>query len=52
MQKDCEFCQSVRSWLKKPFDENGDVLNWFLFVGFIGVISWLWSRILVRILGQ
>lgn len=50
METSCKFCTSVREWLSKPFDENGSVVNWFLFVGLIGVISWLWNRILVRIL--
>jgi hypothetical protein len=50
MNSDCGFCKSVRGWLAKPFDEDGNVIDWFLFVGLIGVISWLWSRILVRIL--
>ncbi len=49
---DCNFCNAVRAWVKKPFDEDGNVLDWFLFVGFIGLVSWLWSRILVRITGQ
>ena len=50
METNCNFCQSVRNWLSKPFNENGSVVDWFLFVGLIGLISWLWSRILVRIL--
>lgn len=50
METNCGFCKAVRTWLAKPFDENGNVGNWFLFVGLIGVISWLWTRILARIL--
>lgn len=49
MSKDCSFCATVREWLKKPFDENGNAFDWFLFVGLIGIISWLWTRILARI---
>lgn len=49
---DCNLCNRIRTWLNKPFDENGSALDWFLFVGLIGGISWLWSRILVRILGR
>lgn len=52
MQNDCKFCERVKQWLNKPFDDNGNVIDWFLFVGLIGIISWLWSRILVRILGK
>lgn len=50
MNTNCSFCQRVRDWVAKPFNEDGNVFDWFLFVGLIGVISWLWSRILVRIL--
>lgn len=47
---DCRLCQRVQAWLAKPFNQDGNILDWFLFVGFIGVVSWLWSRVLVRIL--
>ncbi len=50
MGSDCHFCQSARAWLAKPFDEDGNVFDWFLFVGLIGIISFLWTRILARIL--
>jgi hypothetical protein len=50
MNTDCTFCNRVRAWLRQPFKEDGSALDWFLFVGLIGAISWLWSRILVRIL--
>lgn len=46
----CEFCEGVRAWFSRPFNEDGDVKDWFLFVGFIAVASWIWSRILERIL--
>ena len=47
---DCGFCQRIRDWLAKPYDDDGDVFNWFLFIGLIAVIGWLWSRILRSIL--
>lgn len=50
MDGDCKFCSTVRTWLKKPFDQDGSVIEWFLFVGLIAIISFLWTRILERIL--
>jgi len=39
----------TKDWLKRPFREDGSAINWFLFVGLMLAISWLWSRILQRI---
>jgi len=39
----------TKDWLKKPFREDGSVIDWFLFVGLMLAISFLWSRILQRI---
>jgi hypothetical protein len=50
MNTNCGFCHVVRTWLAKPFDQDGNAGEWFLFVGLIAIISWLWSRILARIL--
>jgi len=36
-------------WLKKPFDQDGTALNWFLFTGLMLAIGWLWSRVIHRI---
>lgn len=40
---------STKAWLAKPFDEDGSAVNWFLFIGLLLAICWLWSRIIVRI---
>jgi len=39
----------TKGWLHRPFKEDGSALDWFLFVGLMLAISWLWSRILQRI---
>jgi ABC-type multidrug transport system permease subunit len=36
-------------WWKKPFDPNGDAVNWILFLGFVLVVAFLWTRILKKI---
>jgi len=50
MDQNCKVCEAVKSWLAKPFDEDGNVIDWFLFIGLMGIISWLWTRILKRII--
>jgi hypothetical protein len=33
-------------WWKKPFAMEGDAVSWFLFIGLVLVIIFLWTRIL------
>ena len=37
------------AWLKKPYDDSMDATHWFLFMGLLLAISWLWSRVIHRI---
>lgn len=37
---------SFKEWWAKPFDSQGDVLNWFLFIGLILVLILLWGRVI------
>lgn len=37
---------AISKWLAKPFDSNGNALNWFLFVGLLLVIIFAWSRVI------
>lgn len=48
--EDCKVCNAVKLWLAHPFKPNGSALDWFLFFGLIIIISFLWSRIIARIL--
>lgn len=36
-------------WLKKPYSDDMSVTQWFLFLGLLGVLSWLWSRVIKTI---
>ncbi len=38
--------QNFLDWYNQPFKQEMSVTNWFLFVGIVLVIIWLWSRIL------
>lgn len=38
--------QNFIQWWEQPLKANADATTWFLFVGFILVIIFLWTRIL------
>ena len=33
----------------KPFDPNGDAINWVLFLGLLLIAAWGWSRVINKI---
>jgi hypothetical protein len=37
---------SLREWWAQPFDSNGGVVNWALFIGLILVLIFLWTRVI------
>jgi hypothetical protein len=43
------FLDKLQAWLKKPFDPNGDVVDWVLFLGFALIVAFMWSRVLKQI---
>lgn len=38
----------VGQWFKHPFNAQGSVLNWALFLGMIIIVSFLWNVILIK----
>jgi hypothetical protein len=38
------------NWWRKPFNPEGDAINWALFVGFVLVVMFLWRRVLKQII--
>ena len=46
---ECSICSGAKRWLKQPFNEEGSVINWVLFIGLILVAIFFWTRLLVRI---
>lgn len=34
------------SWWRKPFDMGGTAVDWFLFVGLVLVVIFIWTRVL------
>ena len=39
----------VKKWAAHPYNENGNLMDWFLFIGLMGVCTVLWSRIIRRL---
>ena len=33
-------------WFAKPYDQDMNVGDWFLFLGLVAILSFAWSRIL------
>lgn len=46
---DCKLCSAINRWMKQPFNAEGSVINWVLFLGLVMMVIWFWSRIIVRI---
>lgn len=44
-----DLVNSVMGWFQHPFTESGSAFNWFLFVGLLIVIGWMWHVILLKL---
>jgi hypothetical protein len=44
-----DFASLINRWWAKPFNPNGDVINWILFLGFVIVVTFAWTRVLRQI---
>jgi hypothetical protein len=44
-----KFEAEVKAWLAMPYDQNGTAFNWVLFIGFSVVVTFLWSRVLRKL---
>lgn len=36
----------VKQWVKKPYSDEMSVTGWFMFLGLLAVLTYLWTRIL------
>lgn len=43
------FSQRFKDWFARPFDPNGSVLNWALFVLLMILLVGIWQTVLFRI---
>ena len=44
------YLDDVKRWAKQPYNENGDVVDWILFFGLVVAATFLWTRVIRRIL--
>lgn len=44
------YWQDFQSWARHPLKKDGNVVDWFLFVGLVLIAAWLWSRVIKAIL--
>lgn len=40
----------LKAWAQKPYDENGSLVDWFLFIGVLTVCGFLWTRVIKRLI--
>lgn len=43
------FVNDLRRWTVHPYNEDGNVFDWFLFIGLMVCATFLWSRIIKRL---
>jgi hypothetical protein len=39
----------IKSWLGQPYSDDMDALHWFIFFGFLIVLSILWGIVLANL---
>lgn len=39
----------LADWVKQPFSVQMDAINWVLFLGFVIIVSFFWTRVLKHI---
>jgi len=44
-----QWLTDVKRWASKPYKDNGNLLDWFLFIGIWIVAGYLWSRVIKRL---
>lgn len=40
---------SIQGWIKQPFNSQGDLVSWALFVGLMLILVFMWTRVLSHI---
>lgn len=44
-----ELTSDLKAWASKPYKEEGDLLDWFLFIGVITAATVLWTMVIKRL---
>lgn len=40
---------NIKLWLAKPYKEDGNLMDWVLFIGLLTVVTILWTRVIRRV---
>jgi hypothetical protein len=44
-----QLVQDLKDWARKPYNENGSLIDWFLFIGVLTACTILWTRVIRRL---
>ena len=47
-----DWLEGTKLWARKPFDTSGNAYDWVLFIGFVLVSIFLWTRVINSILRE
>jgi hypothetical protein len=42
--------EGLKHWAKKPYSDDGDLLDWILFIGMLTCVTVLWTRVIKRLI--
>lgn len=45
-----QYIDDVKNWAAHPYKENGNLVDWFLFVGLLTVGTILWTKVVREIM--
>lgn len=44
-----DFTEDFKLWLKTVQNGEGDLLDWFLFLGIVAMVTYIWTTIIKRV---
>jgi hypothetical protein len=44
------FLSDLKRWAALPYKEDGNIGDWILFLGFMVAVTFIWTRIIARII--
>jgi hypothetical protein len=42
----------VKHWLNKPYSDDMNVYDWFVFLGFVAIVTLIWSKFIKFSIGK
>lgn len=44
-----KYYDKIENWFKKPYKDDGNVIDWFLFFGLAAFAAYAWAQVIKRI---